>query len=94
VLAGRTQTGFQRISDHKSLAGMIREGIQFLIYNAETGKLPFQTGTVPKVITNSVPIDTPPGGHFPSISSAEIIRVLKPGGQWIRDGDVFFTKPG
>jgi RHS repeat-associated protein len=86
--------GFGRATDGESLAGMIREGNQFLIYNPDTGVLPFGTGTVPKVITNSVPIDTPPGGFFSSIKSSEIIRVLKPGGQWVRDGEVFYTKPG
>lgn len=85
--------GYGRATDGKSLAGMIREGHQFLIYNADTGKLPFPDGSVPEIITNNMPIDKPPGGLFPPISKAEIIRVLKPGGRWIDNGVVRFTKP-
>jgi hypothetical protein len=76
-----------------SLAGMIREGVQFLIYNADTGVLPFRSGTVPKVITNSVAVDRSMGGLYPKISSAEIQRVLKPGGSWVDNGVVRYTKP-
>ena len=77
----------------RSLAGMLLEGHDFQIYNATKGKLPYATGSVPKVYTNNLPIGTSPGGHFPNVSRAEIIRILKPGGQWVRDGAVYFTKP-
>lgn len=59
----------------RSLAGMILEGNDFQIYNASAGKLPYASGTVPKVYTNSIPIDTP-SGMYPSVSSSEIKRVL------------------
>ena len=85
--------GYGRSTDGKTLAQMILEGIHFLIYNARSGKLPFKNNSVPKVYTNSVPIDTPPGGLYPGVSSSEIERVLVPGGQWVRDGIVVFTKP-
>ena len=71
---------------------MIFEGHVFKIYNAWSRKLPYKDNSVPKVHTNSVPIDRP-DGLFPSIVSSEIKRVLVPGGQWIRDNVVVFTKP-
>jgi len=43
----------------RSLAGMILEGHDFQIYNASIGKLPYRTGSVPKVYTNNVPVDVP-----------------------------------
>ena len=76
-----------------SVAGMIRKGVQFLIFNAYAEGLPFRTGTVPKVITNSVNVGKSMG-VYPKIPREEIIRVLKPGGTWVRDGKVFYTKPG
>jgi hypothetical protein len=94
---GRSQATPKGEPAGQNLAGMIAERHEFVIYNAKTGKLPFADNSVPKVYTNSIPIDTPPGGAFggaPGVSSAEIIRILRPGGQWIKDGVVFFTKPG
>ena len=90
---GRAQTTPSGQPAGRSLAGMLLEGHDFQIYNATTGKLPYSTGSVPKVYTNHLPIDTSSGGRFPSVSRAEIIRILKPGGQWVRDGVVYFTKP-
>jgi len=94
---GRAQPTRKGEPAGQNLAGMIAEGHEFVIYNARTGKLPFADSSVPKVYTNTIPIDTPPGGAFggaPGVTSSEISRVLRPGGRWIKDGVVFFTKPG
>lgn len=45
--------------------------------------LPFATGSVSTVVTNSVPIDAGLGYFGQSFTSAEIWRILAPGGQWI-----------
>jgi len=71
---------------------MIAQGNEFLIYNAETQALPFETCSVPKVITNSVRMGTAPGGLFRPVLPSEIIRVLKVGGQWVNNGQVVYTK--
>jgi hypothetical protein len=65
-------------------------GIDFLIC-ANTG-LAINDGSMDLVITNSVPID---GMHFgiPGIQTSEVHRILAPGGVWLHDGSVRFTKP-
>ena len=59
-------------------------GSQFVV--ADPKALPFADGSVPTVVTNGAPVDTPPTVYGPSIDSAEINRILKPGGQYIQDG--------
>lgn len=70
------------------------EGHEIMVYNAKTGKLPFSSGTVPKVRTRGIPIDSrgfPPG--VPAVSSNEIKRILKPGGVWIDNDGIVYVKP-
>jgi hypothetical protein len=58
----------------------------------ENTSLPLNDDSVDLVITNSVPIDTVSLGQ-PGVQSSEIRRILAPGGQWIHDGQVRYTKP-
>lgn len=62
----------------------------FLI--APNNPLPFPDNSVDRVYTNSVPIDTTTWLGV-GVQSSEIRRILKPGGEWIRDGVSVFTKP-
>lgn len=48
--------------------------------------------SVDVVYTNSVPIDIN-SLLGPGVQSSEIRRILKPGGVWIRDGVLYYTKP-
>jgi hypothetical protein len=54
--------------------------------------LPFPDNSVDVVYTNGVPIDAT-SMLGPGVQSSEIKRILKPGGQWIKDGNVEWTKP-
>lgn len=89
---GRSQPTPKGEPAGQNLAGMLAEGHEFVIYNADTEVLPFTTDSVPRVYTNSVLIDAPMG-IYPRILSSEIKRVLQSGGQWFVDGVLYFTKP-
>jgi hypothetical protein len=47
---------------------------------------------VDEVITNFVPVDVSTW-LGPGVQSGEIMRILKAGGVWVRDGQVYYTKP-
>jgi hypothetical protein len=76
--------------DGKTLADLLAQGHTFLI--ADNRTLPFASDSVDEVITNAVPIDqTTYLG--PGVQSSEVVRILKPGGNWIHDGAIVYTKP-
>ena len=54
--------------------------------------LPYPDESFDVVYTNHVPVDRP-GPRGPGLQSSEIQRILKPGGQWVRDGVVEWVKP-
>jgi RHS repeat-associated protein len=60
-------------------------GNQFVV--GSNTAVPFQTGSVPTVITNSVPIDTTTW-LGPGVQSSEVWRILAPNGKWINNGVV------
>jgi hypothetical protein len=74
----------------KTLQELLAQGHQFLI--TSNTNLPFAADSIEEVITNSVPIDVVTH-RGPGVQSVEIKRILKPGGRWVRDGTVFYTKP-
>src|SRR3954470_8227990 len=76
--------------DAKTLQELVAEGHIFLLCPNE--QLPFPDDTFDVVYTNGVPLDfvTHRG---PGVQSPEIHRILKPGGQWIKDGQLEWTKP-
>lgn len=80
-----------RSSRHgKTLQDLQAGGHQFVI--ADNTQLPSADGSVDEVFTNSVPIDSVT--HLgPGVQSSEILRILKQGGRWIRDGLVAYVKP-
>jgi hypothetical protein len=67
----------------KSLPQLAANGDVYVV--AKNTNLPFASGSVDKVITNSVPVDvsTIMG---PGVQSAEVWRILKPSGVWIHNG--------
>lgn len=73
-----------------SLEQLANQGHDFLI--CENEHLPINDDSVSVVYTNGVPIDIT---TFlgPGIQSSEVYRILAPGGQWIHDGNVRWTKP-
>jgi hypothetical protein len=73
-----------------TLEELAAQGNDFLI--CENIRLPIHDDSVDLVITNSVPIDRAFLGQ-PGVQSSEIRRILAPGGQWVHDGKVRFTKP-
>src|SRR5262245_15741429 len=74
----------------KTLQELQAEGHQFVI--ADNTHLPFADGSVDEVITNSVPIDITT--HLgPGVQTSEVLRILKPGGQWIHDGTIRWVQP-
>jgi hypothetical protein len=73
-----------------TLAQLAAQGHDFLI--CENTSLPINDDSVNLVITNSVPIDVVSLGE-PGVQSSEIRRILAPGGRWVHDGNVRFTKP-
>ena len=77
-LAGRSQSG-------RTLAELRATGDDYVV--ASNTALPFRTGSVDGVVTNSVPIDAP-SILGPGVQSTEVLRILSPTGQWIRDGAV------
>jgi hypothetical protein len=65
--------------DGKTLGELQAEGHRFVI--SDNRRLPFPTGSIAEVITNSVPIDI--NTHLgPGVQSREIRRILGPGGRW------------
>ena len=76
--------------DGRTLQELVADGHDFLI--CPNVPLPFPDSSVDLVYTNSVPIDR--NSLLGSgVQSSEIQRILKPGGQWIRDGVLEWTKP-
>lgn len=62
-----------------------------IVIKADNTRLPFADASVDEVVTNSVPIDRTT--HLgPGIQTTEVLRILKPGGQWIDNGIVRVTK--
>lgn len=74
----------------ETLEQLALRGLDFLV--CENTDLPLNDDSVDLVITNSVPIDTVILGQ-PGVQSSEVRRVLVPGGQWVHDGAVRYTKP-
>jgi len=72
-----------------SLADLAGQGHDFLI--CPNTRLPINDDSMDQVITNSVPIAFVLGE--PGVQSSEVLRILKPGGQWVHDGVVRYTKP-
>jgi hypothetical protein len=76
--------------DSKTLGELLAEGHAFVI--ADNTQLPFADNSMEEVFTNFVPIDqTTQLG--PGVQSSEIMRILKPGGRWIREGFIVYSKP-
>lgn len=76
--------------DGRTFTELVAAGYVFLI--CPNIPLPVPDDTVDRVHTESVPIDRPtPFG--PGVQSSEIKRILKPGGEWVRDGVSYYTKP-
>ena len=73
-----------------TLEQLANQGLDFLICRNQ--KLPIQDDSMALVITNSVPIDTVVLGS-PGVQTSEVHRVLAPGGRWVHDGNVRYTKP-
>lgn len=76
--------------DGRTFHDLVRAGIPFLI--CPNTALPFPDGTVDVVHTEGVPIDIH-STYGPGVQSSEIERILKPGGVWIDEGSVKWTKP-
>ena len=74
----------------KTFEQLVADGHIFLI--CPNDALPFPDGTVDLVYTDSVPVDIV-ALLGPGVQSSEIRRILKPGGQWIRDGILEWVKP-
>jgi hypothetical protein len=74
----------------KTLAELQADGHVFEI--CPNTQLTFADDSVDEVITNSVPLDmmTPRG---PGVQSSEIRRILKSGGNWMRDQKLVYVKP-
>ncbi|MDB5312114.1 MAG: hypothetical protein JWO38_6316 [Gemmataceae bacterium] len=73
----------------KTLHHLANDGHVFLIGLNIT--LPFPDDTVDLIYTNSVPIDLN-SLLGPGVQSSEVRRILRLGGQWIRDGVLEWTK--
>jgi SAM-dependent methyltransferase len=76
--------------DGRTFKELVAAGLVFLI--CPNLPLPFPDGTFDCVYTNSVPLDRPTP-YGPGVQSSEIKRILKSGGEWIRDGVSYYTKP-
>jgi len=74
----------------KSLVELIADGHQFMICPNEALALP--NGCVDVVYTNHVPVDKNSTLGL-GVQTSEVERILKSGGEWIRDGVPFFKKP-
>jgi hypothetical protein len=70
---------------------MVAAGHDFLL--ADNASLTLPDDSFDEVITNSIPpVDS--WTHLgPTVQSSEIRRILKPGGRWIDNGSVRYTKP-
>lgn len=75
----------------KTLGELVAAGQTFLICPNDALAIPDEC--VDTAYTNSVPIDTTNAWFGPGVQSSEIRRILKPGGVWIRDGVLYYTKP-
>jgi SAM-dependent methyltransferase len=75
--------------DGRSLSQLVADGHVIVI--CPNSSLPFPDDTFDVVFTNSVPIDMT-SFLGPGVQSAEIRRILKTGGQWIRDGVLEWIK--
>jgi hypothetical protein len=73
-----------------TLEQLALKGHDFLL--CPNTRLPIHDDSVEEVITNSVPVDTVILGE-PGIQSSEVTRILAPGGRWIHDGALRYTKP-
>jgi hypothetical protein len=76
--------------DGRTLQELVNAGNVFLI--CPNIPLPFPDGSVDRIYTDSVPIDVTTW-LGPGVQSSEIRRILKPGGEWIRDGTPHYKKP-
>lgn len=74
----------------ETLQQLQAKGFQFVFWPNDN--LPIPDDSVDVVYTNGVPLDfvTHKG---PGVQSTEIKRILKPGGVWIKNGKVEWTKP-
>jgi hypothetical protein len=82
--------GWASSSTGQLLDQLVAAGHEFLICDNLTVPLP--NDCVDEVITNSVPVDVLTW-LGPGVQSSEIRRSLKPGGIWMRDGLLHYTKP-
>lgn len=82
--------GWRSSRTGKTFQQLVNDGHVFLI--CPNLALPFPDDTVALVYTESVPIDIP-STYGPGVQSSEIKRILKPGGQWFKDGNLEWTKP-
>jgi hypothetical protein len=79
-----------RSRDGRTFRELVNDGHVFLI--CPNVPLPFPDESVDLVYTDSVPIDK--NTHLgPGVQSSEIRRILKSGGEWIRDGVSHYKKP-
>lgn len=76
--------------DGRTFQELVADGHVFLI--CPNIPLPFPDDSVDRVYTNSIHLDIP-SPYGPGVQSSEIKRILKPGGDWIRDGVPYYTKP-
>jgi ubiquinone/menaquinone biosynthesis C-methylase UbiE len=74
----------------KSFVDLIGDGLDILV--CDNTALPFPDDTFDDVITNAVPVDTV-SVLGPGVQTSEVQRILKPGGRWVHDGVVVWTKP-
>jgi hypothetical protein len=74
----------------QTLAALCAMGHAFVICANTAIALPDESAD--EVITNNVPIDVSTW-LGPGVQTSEIQRILKPGGVWIHDGNVMWTKP-
>ena len=79
--------GCSRTGD--SFRKLVREGNDFLL--CANHSVPIPSGTLDVVFTNNVPVDrvTSLGA---GVSSKEIERLLKPGGEWVDNNAVVWKK--
>jgi hypothetical protein len=84
------QPGWACSRDGRTLQELVTDGHVFLI--CPNTPLPFPDDSVDRVYTESVPIDATTW-LGPGVQSSEIQRILKSGGEWIREGVPYYTKP-
>jgi hypothetical protein len=87
---GALSPNWRSSRDGKTLQELVADGHAFLI--APNNPLPFPDNSVAVVYTESVPIDVTTWLGL-GVQSSAIKRILKPGGQWIDNGVVVWTKP-